>query len=176
MNREDPASERIAIARIIKERGITGEIKALPLSGAAQSLSPLTDVQILTQPGNIRETRKVRSVRHDRGFLLISFYGISNREEAATLRNAVIETDVATLPALPEDEYYHGQIMGLTVITDDGRQLGTIADIMETGGADVYVVHGHGREYLIPAIKDIIAQVDLDAGTVTIKPMEGLLD
>lgn len=175
MNKSDPSLPFVAIARIIKERGIRGEVKALPLSETAQHLSPQDDVQILTPSGK-REACKIRSVRYDRGFLLISFHGISAAEEAAVLRNAIIEAAVEALPALPGDVYYHSQIIGLTVVIDGGEELGSITEIMETGGADVYVVRGRGREYLIPAVKDIISCIDLGSGTMTITPMDGLLD
>ena len=62
------------------------------------------------------------------------------------------------------------------VITSEGREIGRVAEILETGSNDVYVVRGQGKEYLIPAIKDIISRIDLRSGTIIITPMEGLLD
>jgi len=175
LSKSDPSVTFVAIARIIKERGIRGEVKALPLSDTDQHLHPQTDVQILTPSGQ-REIRKIHSVRRDRGFLLISFYDISTREEAALLRNAFIEAVATAPPALSGNVYYYDQIIGLTVVTDSGEDLGSITEIMATGGTDVYVVRGRSREYLIPASKDIVSGIDLDSGTMTITPMEGLLD
>ena len=62
------------------------------------------------------------------------------------------------------------------VITSEGREIGRVAEILETGSNDVYAVRGQGKEYLIPAIKDIISRIDLRSGTIIITPMEGLLD
>jgi 16S rRNA processing protein RimM len=62
------------------------------------------------------------------------------------------------------------------VITSEGKEIGRVAEIMETGSNDVYVVRGQGKEYLIPAIKDVILSVDLRSGAIIITPMEGLLD
>jgi 16S rRNA processing protein RimM len=92
------------------------------------------------------------------------------------LRNALIEIVGADLPLLRENEFYHVQIIGLTVITSEGREIGRVIGIMETGSNDVYIVRGQGKEYLIPAIRDVISNIDLAAGTITITPMEGLLD
>lgn len=75
-----------------------------------------------------------------------------------------------------ENEFYHRQIIGLVAITSEGREIGKVVGIMETGSNDVYVVRGQGKEYLIPAVKDVISSVDLDSGTITIIPIEGLLD
>jgi len=77
---------------------------------------------------------------------------------------------------LRENEFYHRQIIGLVAITSEGREIGKVVEIMETGSNDVYVVRGQGKEYLIPAVKDVISSVDLDSGTITIIPIEGLLD
>jgi 16S rRNA processing protein RimM len=104
------------------------------------------------------------------------FEGINSREEAAMLRKAVIEVQEKNLPALPENKFYHRQIIGLIVVTPEGKKIGQIAEIIETGSNDVYVVKGQGKEYLIPAIKDVISCIDLSSGTVIIAPMRGLLD
>lgn len=115
-------------------------------------------------------------MRLDRGALIILFEGISSRGEAALLRSAVIEIQENNLPALPENNFYHRQIIGLIVVNSEGKKIGQIAEIIETGSNDVYVVKGPGKEYLIPAIKDVITSIDLSSGTVTIAPMKGLLD
>ncbi len=175
MSNSNPATAFIAIARIIKERGITGEVIARPLSGPAVQIPAGANVQV-SFANSRKECLKVRTVRHDRGALLISFYGVSTREHAAEFRQATIEIDRTQLPELAEHEYYHHQIIGLTVVTADGEELGTILGIMETGGADVYIVHGRGRECLIPAVRDVIENIDLSSGIMTVTPLEGLLD
>ena len=132
-------------------------------------------MQILFPSGQ-RDVRTIHSVRIDRGALIISFEGINSREEAALLRRAVIEVQENNLPALPENKFYHRQIIGLIVVTPEGRKIGQITEIIETGSNDVYVVKGQGKEYLIPAIKDVISCIDLRSGTITIAPLKGLLD
>jgi 16S rRNA processing protein RimM len=167
--------ELIAVARIIKERGIKGEVRALPLSVAALAIPELTEVEILSRSGN-QETFKIRSFRSDKDSLILAFEGIDRREDASRLRDAVIQIQKKFLPPLQENEYYHWQIIGLKVITAAGEIVGEVTDIMETGTNDIYVVQGAGREVLIPAVKDMVSAIDLDAGTVTITPIEGLLD
>jgi 16S rRNA processing protein RimM len=80
------------------------------------------------------------------------------------------------LPGLEEDEYYWSDLIGLQVFTDDGTLLGTVADIFETGSSDIYVVRDGEREYLIPAIADVIKTVDTAGGKIIITPLDGLLD
>lgn len=127
-------------------------------------------------PTGTAQKRIIHSIRTDREFLIISFSGISNREEAATLRNAVIKVDASMLPALESNTYYYHQIIGLSVVTVDGQIIGQVAEVMETPGTEVYVVQGSNKEYLIPAVKSIIADINLATGTMTITPIDGLLD
>jgi len=127
-------------------------------------------------PTGTVQKRIIHSIRTDREFLIISFSGISSREEAATLRNAKIEVDASLLPALESNEYYYHQIIGLSVVTVDGVIIGKVTEIMETRGTDVYVVQGMNKEYLIPAVKSVIEDINLATGTMTITPMDGLLD
>ncbi len=77
---------------------------------------------------------------------------------------------------LPPNKFYYFQIIGLTVVTPEGKEIGKITGILETGSNDVYVVTGMGKEYLIPAIEDAIANINLSSGTLTLSPMKGLLD
>ncbi|MBI5074091.1 MAG: 16S rRNA processing protein RimM [Nitrospirae bacterium] len=171
----DPALNHIAVARIIKERGIKGEVKAFPLSEAAQSLPPLTEAYVVMPAGTVQK-KTIHSIRTDREFLIISFHGISDRQEASRLRNAMIEVDASMLPGLAKNEYYYHQIIGLSVVTADGTMIGRVTGIMETPGNELYVVQGKDKEHLIPAVKQIVADIDLNTGTITITPIDGLLD
>ena len=80
------------------------------------------------------------------------------------------------LPPLADDEFYWFDLIGLRVVTDEGLELGRLENIMETGSNDVYLVRAEGKEYLIPAIEEVVKAIDLDAGVMTISPLEGLLD
>jgi 16S rRNA processing protein RimM len=80
------------------------------------------------------------------------------------------------LPEPEDGEYYWCDLIGLTVATVDGLELGTLREIFETGSSDIYVVRSAEREYLIPAIADVISRIDLKEGRMLITPLEGLLD
>lgn len=101
--------------------------------------------------------------------------GIEDREGAAALRGEWVLAREDILPALPEGEYYRYQLLGLRVVTTDGRDIGVIEDVFSTPENDVYVVRGENGEVLIPAVEDVVQEIDVAAGTVTIEAIPGLL-
>jgi 16S rRNA processing protein RimM len=75
---------------------------------------------------------------------------------------------------LPEGRYYHDQIIGLQAETSTGEPLGTIVEVLATGSNDVYVARLDERETLIPALKDVVRQIDIAGGRLIVEPVEGL--
>jgi 16S rRNA processing protein RimM len=119
---------------------------------------------------------KIKSLKKLNRFALVSFYGINDPETALKYRGAILSAGKRLLPALHEEEYFYEQIIGLIVYTTHGTIIGTVSDIFETGSNDVYVVKGSNKEYLIPAIRDVIKEINLDEEKIIIQTIEGLLD
>ncbi len=165
----------VAFARLVSERGLHGEIRALQLSTFSHDVLKNAQV-ILALPSGQLETKKVISARGSRDSLLIQMEGIETPDEASSYRGAVLYLDKHRLPPLADDQYWHDQIIGMTVYTLDGRKVGTISDILGTGGNDVYVVDTDNGEVLIPAVRDIIRKVEIGKNRMEIDPLEGLLD
>lgn len=109
--------------------------------------------------------------------LLIAFQGIHTPEEAGRYRNCYLYVRARDLPPLPVGEYYVHQIIGLDVVAEDGRRLGRLSSVLETGANKVYVVSADGgRELLLPAIPQVIRAVDLQARTIHVHLLPGLLE
>ena len=100
----------------------------------------------------------------------------TTRDEARDLIGAYLYVPDSEAVDLPEGEYFVHQIVGLRVLTTDGEELGTIREVLPTGSNDVYVVRGRRGEVLIPALKDVLQRVDLEAGTLTVVIPPGLMD
>ena len=115
------------------------------------------------------------TVRPHKNFILAQLEGIRTREEAEQLRGKQVLIDPAELPPLEEDEYYWHEIVGMRVVTEEGEEVGTVTEILSTGSNDVYVVQEGEKEFLIPAIVDVIIAIDREARTMVIRPLEGLL-
>lgn len=108
--------------------------------------------------------------------LLLKLEGTDTRNAAEALRDASLEIPRSERPALPEGHYYLDQLIGLTVRTTGGRDLGTLEEVLRTAGNDVYLVRGEGREHLVPAIKDVVQSVDPETGVMLVEAIPGLLD
>jgi 16S rRNA processing protein RimM len=108
--------------------------------------------------------------------MLVRFRGITTPENAGLYRNTWVYVPAANRPELPEGEYYHHQLIGLNVVTDEGRDLGILADILETGANDVYVVRdADGVEILLPAIPPVVLDVKLADRQIRVHLLDGLI-
>lgn len=149
-------------------------MKASPLSDKFDQLKKGGIAAVVSADGIVRDLH-IAAVRPLTGGCGITFEEIRTPEEARQLRGSMIAVARDTLP-LQEGEYWQDDIIGLSVVTTEGVHLGTIVDIFSAGAGDVYVVESGGREYLIPAIRDVIVEISLEDGQVIIRVMEGLLD
>ena len=141
----------------------------------------LTDFPERIQPGArvfVGEERISLSIRgrrtHHKG-LLISFDGYDDPESVGIFRNSIAYVRVEDLPALPDGDYYHHQLIGIRVVTEEGRELGTLVKIMETGANDVYVVSTPtGPDLLLPAIESVILSIDIENDEMLVQLLPGL--
>ncbi|MEK6692895.1 MAG: ribosome maturation factor RimM [Nitrospirota bacterium] len=169
------SDDLITIGRIIKVLGLKGEVKVLSLTHNPERFRKLLSVFIVSPQGKGSE-RRIRGVRSWQGRVILSFEGISTSGEASGLLNHLIKIPEKDLDPLPDGEYYIFQLIGFTVYTDEGEDIGTLTDVLSTGSNDVYVVKKGEKEYLIPAIKDVIKEIDMKGRRMVIHPMKGLLD
>ena len=154
--------------------GLGGELKVRVLSDIPDRFAELDAVYV----GDAHVRRVIEAVRPYKGdVILVKLKGIDDATAAEKLRAADLFIPVSELTKLPPGSYYQHDIIGLRVFTLDDTLLGTIVDILQTGSNDVYVVKMEdGRQQLIPAIKDVIKQIDLIRRTMHIDPIPGLLD
>ena len=100
---------------------------------------------------------------------------VDTREKAQALRGEYLQAREVDLPALPEGEYYRFQLVGLAVRSFDGRELGRVTDVLSAPENDIYVVSGPSGEVLIPAVDDVVHDVNLSGGVITVEIVPGLL-
>lgn len=163
----------LEIGQIVRPHGLKGRMKAkshLVSEGSAQRLQGLF---IRKAKGPVEHFR-IRSLQTGRGVLYLELEGIEDADAAAALAGGSLLICPDQLEKLPEDEYYWHELLGLRVQTEAGRSLGRIASIIPGGNHDVYVCTGDEREILLPAVGEVIRNVDVAAGIMVVRLIEGL--
>lgn len=159
----------VAIGKVLKPFGVRGELKVQPFTGSVEvfELSPALVVG--------HRLYVTRGSRIHKGAVLLSLEGVDTPERARELAGCLVKTEEQNLPAKEEDEYYWHELVGLTVLALDGRELGKITGLIETGANDVLEIHGEYGEILLPYTDEVIVEVDLDKGSVLVDPLDGLV-
>jgi 16S rRNA processing protein RimM len=167
-------TEWATIGTIVAPFGLRGELKVRSFSDVPDRFASLASVYFSSD----WLPRSIESVRPYKGDLvLLKFRGVNDATVAETLRNCDLCIPTSELAKLPPDSYYQHDIVGLHVFTLANKDVGIIVEIIATGSNDVYVVKASdGKQILLPAIKDVIKQVDLIRHVMYIDPMRGLLD
>jgi 16S rRNA processing protein RimM len=162
----------LEIGRIIRPHGVRGEMVAEAGSDLLPGLASGTEIYV----GPEHNKMVLDSIRPHRDRVLLKIRSIADRNQAEALRNQALYLSADQVDPLPDGEYYYWQIVGLEVFEESGHRLGVVKNIIETGANDVYVIESpEGKEILLPAIEQVILQVDLDEERMTVRLLPGLL-
>ncbi|WP_242875956.1 ribosome maturation factor RimM [Cellulosilyticum sp. I15G10I2] len=161
------------VGKIVNTHGIKGELKIIPTTDDPKRFEKLKEVYIERKE---MHPYKIESIRYHKNFVLMKFEGVNSLNDAELFKNASLKINREDSLPLKNDEYYISDLYDLKVITQEGRLLGRLIDIIYTGSNDVYVVKNEEteKELLIPAIKQVIKQVDLTERTMHVELLEGL--
>ncbi|MCR5717552.1 MAG: ribosome maturation factor RimM [Oscillospiraceae bacterium] len=165
----------LEIGKITNVHGLAGEVKVYPWCDDAAFLCSF-DVLYTDRDGKHPVT--VERARIQQNMVIMKLADVASREAAEKLRGTILYMDREDVE-LKEDCYFVQDLIGLEVIdADTGRVWGRIRDVMQTGANDVYSIWNaqEQREYLAPAIPDVVLETNIEAGTMTIRPLEGLFD
>ena len=155
-------SEYLMIGEITKPQGVRGEVKVRPCTCDPERFEGLETVYVEKNGGYAPLSITVNRLGDDAVFMNVR--GVCDRDAAEKLRGTKLYIDRAHAVALDEDTNFLADLIGLRGLTDDGRDLGTLRDVLQPGGNDVYVFQGPLGEVLVPALKSVVAKVDLQAG------------
>jgi 16S rRNA processing protein RimM len=159
----------LVIGRLRHAHGVKGEIGMEVLTDFPERLKPGVRVYI----GENHKPHLIIHLRPKNKLLLLTFAEYTDCDQVNTIRNELVYTDANQLPALPEDHYYHHQLIGITVKNETGEILGILEEIIETGANDVYLVRSEsGSEVLLPAIEGVILDVNLEKREMVTHPPE----
>jgi 16S rRNA processing protein RimM len=150
---------------------VRGEVRVALDTDHPEHLAPPLHVYL----GPERTPYAIEGARLDRSDALLHLAGLENREQADALRGLEVAIRADEASPLQPGEFYIHQVIGLQVWTEAGVPLGKVVEVIETGANDVYVVRGPTGEVLVPAIRDVVVEIDPPSGRMIVRPLEGML-
>jgi len=164
--------EYLEAGKIVTTHGIRGEVKIMPYTDTPELLAEFDRLFI----GKNKDELIIERSRVFKNMVIAKIEGVDTPEAAEKLRNKLLYMHRDDLE-LDDDTYFIQDLIGIEVRdADSGKVYGTISNVMQTGANDVYVIKGSDREYLVPAIADVVVSTDIDENIMTIRPLDGLFD
>ena len=164
----------LEIGQIVNTFGIKGMVKIKPFTDDINRFDKLKKIYIKNKDG--KKEYQIQEVKYHKNMVLMKLEGIDTPEQADLLRQSYLLVNRDDEEPLEEGVYYIVDLIGLEVYTDEGVLLGNVDDIFNTGSNDIYVVKdGKGKQILLPGIPDVIKDVDLEKGRITVHLIPGLV-
>lgn len=168
-------SNYIEVGKIVNTHGLRGDVKVIVWMDSPEDFETLEHVYIETRSETKRLT--IQRVRYQKNNIIAKFEEFDDINDVEQFKNKVIYADRSELGELPEGVHYIVDLIGLKVVSEDGVEIGVISDVFNTGANDIYDVKREGKKnLLLPVIDDVVKEIDIDGGTVTVHLMEGLDD
>lgn len=165
----------LQVGIITSTHGVRGEVKVYPTTDDPRRFRRLKEVVLDT--GREKINLEIEGVKFFKQFVILKFKGLDNINDIEKYRQKRLYVTRKNAVRLQRDEYFIADLIGLKVQDEDGTELGTVKDVIETGANDVYEVEmADGRSLLLPAIKQCILNVDVENGMMQVHVLEGLLD
>ncbi|MFP5218684.1 MAG: ribosome maturation factor RimM [Actinomycetes bacterium] len=173
------SDDLVVVGRVGRPQGVRGEVTVEVRTDAPDERF-VPGAVLLTEPAD-RGPLTVAQARDHSGRLVLTFDGVDDRSAAEALRDTLLLVDVRTLAPIEDpDEFHDWQLRGLVAETGGGEPAGVVVDVLHLPHGDVLVLRvddgGHGREVLVPFVRDIVPVVDVAAGRVVLTPPEGLME
>lgn len=172
-----PEPSYVVVGEVRRPHGIRGELRVEILTDYPERLAE-RDYVYLAYPDtpDAVERYPVEGIRPHKGLLLLKLGRCDDRDTAEELRGMLVQVPLEEAVPLEEGEYYYFQLVGADVETDAGEWLGRVTEVLGTGAHDVFVVRGPRGEVLLPAVEDVILQLDLENGKMVVHPLPGMLE
>jgi len=167
----------VAVGEVVGARGVAGELRVRPLTDRPQERFGALERCVVWEPAtDARWPHRVASCRFDRDLVLVRLVGVDTLESAVGLVGRLLAVDAREAFTPPPGHFYPWQLAGARVETIDGREVGRFLGVESGAAQDLWVVASGPRTWLVPAVPEIVRDVDVAGGRVVIDPPDGLLD
>lgn len=165
--------EYIQVGKIINTHGIKGEVKILPFTDDIHRFDELKKVYI----GEYKLKLEITKVRYKDNIAILKFNNYNNINEVEKFKNQNVYVDEEDKIELNDNQFFIFDIIGCTVLDTSDKEIGTVIDIIQSGLSDVYIIKDNSidKEYLIPAVREFIKDINIEEKIIKIDPIEGLI-
>jgi 16S rRNA processing protein RimM len=175
MGKERYMEELLQVGAITSTHGVRGEVKVFPTTDDPKRFKKLK--QVLLDTGKEQLTLEITQVKFFKNLVILKFKDYDSMNDVEKWKGMPLYVTRAQAVKCEKDEYFIADLIGLSVVSQEGETLGELADVLQTGANDVYVVHREGKaDLLLPAIKDCIKNIDIPARQMTVYVLPGLQD
>lgn len=164
--------KNLRVGQIVNTHGIKGGLKVLPLTDYMERLEELEWVYIEGFSGKYY----LEGIQYQKSTAIITLKGYDDINQVEKFKGKYLLIDPSQRRELPEDTYYIADLIGLDAYTVEGLYLGKVTQVLQAGSNEIYVIDHQGKEVLIPAVKEFVPEIDLQAGKMTIAPIEGMIE
>ncbi len=162
-------NDRIKVGKITTAVGIKGEVKVYPYTDDSERFEELESVYA----GD--DVMDIDMVRYQKNLVILKFKGVDDRNAAEALRDRYLTIDRSELRELDEDEYFIFDLIGLEAVDREGNHIGVVSDVIQNTAQDLYEIKkDDGSKYLVPAVYEIVTDIDINSGIMKIDPIDGL--
>ena len=166
--------EYFELGQIVNTFGIKGEVKVNPFTDDIEQFEKLKSILVVKNKQLVE--MKIENVRYQKHLVILKLKNVEDMNSAEKLKGSYIKIHRKDARKLPKGKYFIADIIGSEVVTDDGQSLGKVDDIYNTGSNDIYVVKDElGKQILLPGIKDVIKEIDLENEKIIVHIIKGLI-
>lgn len=176
---DESRNELFQVGVVTTTHGLRGEVKVFPTTDDPKRFKRLKEVLLDAGKGQQEHQVKlqIEQVKFFKNLVILKFKGYDSIDDVIPWKGGKLCVHRSQVAPCGKDEYYIADLIGMAVVSDDGEELGTVTDVLQTGANDVYVVGQPGRrDLLLPAIRDCILKVDMESRVITVHVMAGLRD
>lgn len=165
----------LQVGAITSTHGLQGEVKVFPTTDDPKRFKRLK--QVLMKNGNGMKELEITQVKFFKNLVILKFRDHDRIEDVMGYKGKELYVTRENAVKLGKNEYFVADLIGMTVLLEDDSTLGTLADVLETGANDVYVINTRdGREILIPAIRQCILDVDVEENRMKVHLLDGMME
>jgi 16S rRNA processing protein RimM len=170
------ADRLVAIGEIGRPHGLRGEVRVIPLTDRPERFAMLAECVLWDETTDRRQPCRIRGARLQGETLLVSVDGYDSPEAVAALTGRLLAVPESEALPPPDGHFYPWQLVGCRVLTEDGGDVGRVLRVESGAAQDLWVVGDERREHLVPAVAEIVREVDIGGRRIVIRPPEGLLE